>query len=210
MELLPCAPCLPEHHLQLLSVLHGRAYFGAACAYQVLPRLEPCFFHRVSSPSLAQQPGAQTARPSRKLGSYHSHRVSHPLPPLRPRPAQGCPEALNLVAAMVQQDASQRPSMEAVLAHPLWWSEEQRLQFLVDISDRWGGCWGGCAAAAAGGGACCVCWVCCPGVCVQGGSPALPNHCCFAKSLLNLCFLHPTCSHPSHPLPAPFLAESLT
>jgi hypothetical protein len=37
---------------------------------------------------------------------------------------------------MVQQDAAQRPGMEAVLSHPLWWSDAQRLEFLCDVSDR--------------------------------------------------------------------------
>jgi len=26
--------------------------------------------------------------------------------------------------------------MAAVLGHPFWWSDEQKLQFLVDVSDR--------------------------------------------------------------------------
>eukprot|EP00775_Hariotina_reticulata_P013052 gene13052-13179_t len=46
------------------------------------------------------------------------------------------PEALNLVAAMLQKSPGARPTMSAVLSHPFWWSDEQKLQFLVDVSDR--------------------------------------------------------------------------
>jgi len=46
------------------------------------------------------------------------------------------PEAANLVGAMLLKDPAVRPVMPAVLGHPLWWSAEQQLQFLVDISDR--------------------------------------------------------------------------
>ncbi|GAX84340.1 hypothetical protein CEUSTIGMA_g11762.t1, partial [Chlamydomonas eustigma] len=45
-------------------------------------------------------------------------------------------EALNLLSAMLIKDATLRPSMPAVLSHPLWWGAEKQLQFLVDISDR--------------------------------------------------------------------------
>lgn len=38
---------------------------------------------------------------------------------------------------MLSKSPGQRPNMPAVLGHPFWWSEEQRLQFLVDVSDRW-------------------------------------------------------------------------
>jgi hypothetical protein len=45
--------------------------------------------------------------------------------------------AINLqVSAMLSKSPAARPSMSAVLGHPFWWSEEQRLQFLVDVSDR--------------------------------------------------------------------------
>jgi hypothetical protein len=40
------------------------------------------------------------------------------------------------VSAMLSKSPAARPSMSAVLGHPFWWSEEQRLQFLVDVSDR--------------------------------------------------------------------------
>lgn len=51
-------------------------------------------------------------------------------------PLQRWPEALNLVAAMLQKSPGARPTMSAVLSHPFWWSDEQKLQFLVDVSDR--------------------------------------------------------------------------
>lgn len=52
------------------------------------------------------------------------------------RPLIDFPEALNLVASMLSKNADFRPSMAAVLHHPMWWSPERRLQFLVDVSDR--------------------------------------------------------------------------
>jgi hypothetical protein len=45
-------------------------------------------------------------------------------------------EAYNLVLAMLHKKPSHRPAMQEVQRHPLWWSTEQRLQFLLDISDR--------------------------------------------------------------------------
>lgn len=46
------------------------------------------------------------------------------------------PEASHLVSAMLAKDPSRRPSMPAVAAHPLWWNDERKLQFVMDISDR--------------------------------------------------------------------------
>jgi serine/threonine protein kinase len=46
------------------------------------------------------------------------------------------PEAVNLLSAMLSKQPLQRPLMAGVLRHPFWWSDEQRLQFLVDVSDR--------------------------------------------------------------------------
>lgn len=46
------------------------------------------------------------------------------------------PEAVNLIGAMLSKSPAARPTMDGVLAHPFWWSVEQRLQFLVDVSDR--------------------------------------------------------------------------
>ena len=48
----------------------------------------------------------------------------------------GNPEAQNLLAAMLQPEAKQRPSMEAVMAHPFWWRHGRRLAFLLQVSDR--------------------------------------------------------------------------
>jgi serine/threonine protein kinase len=48
------------------------------------------------------------------------------------------PEAANLIGAMLSKSPTARPSMAGVLAHPFWWGVERRLQFLVDVSDRWG------------------------------------------------------------------------
>jgi serine/threonine-protein kinase/endoribonuclease IRE1 len=49
---------------------------------------------------------------------------------------QKWPEAVNLLSAMLSKQPLQRPVMAGVLRHPFWWSDEQRLQFLVDVSDR--------------------------------------------------------------------------
>lgn len=54
------------------------------------------------------------------------------LPPLSPG------RMLPQVSAMLCKSPAARPTMAAVLGHPFWWSEEQRLQFLVDVSDRCG------------------------------------------------------------------------
>lgn len=40
------------------------------------------------------------------------------------------------VYAMLHKGPPNRPAMQAVQRHPLWWSTDQRLQFLLDISDR--------------------------------------------------------------------------
>jgi serine/threonine-protein kinase/endoribonuclease IRE1 len=59
------------------------------------------------------------------------------------------PEAVNVVRAMLSKNPTARPTMAGVLAHPFWWGVEQRLQFLVDVSDRWGPEKGGAAPAIA-------------------------------------------------------------
>ena len=61
--------------------------------------------------------------------------ILHSAPDLSPLGSHQA-EAANLLSAMMNKDAAERPTMPAVLAHPLWWSAEQQLQFLVDISDR--------------------------------------------------------------------------
>jgi hypothetical protein len=37
---------------------------------------------------------------------------------------------------MLAKAPEARPTMQAVKGHPMWWSPDKRLQFLVDISDR--------------------------------------------------------------------------
>eukprot|EP00798_Chlamydomonas_sp_ICE-L_P020835 gene20835-27667_t len=51
-------------------------------------------------------------------------------------PLSSHPELLNLLSPMLNKKPESRPSMVAVLAHPVWWTADQQLQFLVDISDR--------------------------------------------------------------------------
>jgi serine/threonine-protein kinase/endoribonuclease IRE1 len=81
-------------------------------------------------------------------------------------PLQKWPEAVNMLSAMLMKPHVKRPSMAGVLHHPFWWSDEQRLQFLVDVSDRWvqgreWGCWAWAAVTLWGGhvgvGLCRVC-----------------------------------------------------
>jgi serine/threonine-protein kinase/endoribonuclease IRE1 len=47
-----------------------------------------------------------------------------------------CREAVNLISAMLSKQPGARPTMAGVLQHPFWWGVEQRLNFLVDVSDR--------------------------------------------------------------------------
>jgi serine/threonine-protein kinase/endoribonuclease IRE1 len=46
------------------------------------------------------------------------------------------PEAEALVRACIDADPSKRPSAKDVLAHPMWWDAEKKIQFLIDASDR--------------------------------------------------------------------------
>ena len=46
------------------------------------------------------------------------------------------PEAEALVKACIDADPSKRPSATEILAHPMWWDAEKKLQFLIDASDR--------------------------------------------------------------------------
>ena len=45
-------------------------------------------------------------------------------------------EACNLIGAMIQRDPKKRPTVAAVLAHPMWWNSDTRLSFLTDLSNR--------------------------------------------------------------------------
>ncbi len=44
--------------------------------------------------------------------------------------------ARSLVERMVQREQADRPTTQAVLRHPLFWSREKVLAFLQDVSDR--------------------------------------------------------------------------
>jgi len=46
------------------------------------------------------------------------------------------PEAHHLIAMMIDPDANSRLSAEEAVRHPFFWSDERRLAFLVDVSDR--------------------------------------------------------------------------
>ncbi|RWS26312.1 serine/threonine-protein kinase/endoribonuclease IRE1-like protein [Leptotrombidium deliense] len=42
----------------------------------------------------------------------------------------------NLIESMISSNPNERPTVESVLKHPLFWSKDKQLQFLQDISDR--------------------------------------------------------------------------
>ena len=46
------------------------------------------------------------------------------------------PLAKQLISSMLEHNPWKRPNMKAVLAHPFWWPDRKRLQFLIDLSDR--------------------------------------------------------------------------
>ncbi|GLI64471.1 hypothetical protein VaNZ11_007744 [Volvox africanus] len=72
------------------------------------------------------------------FGDNHYERDARILrgdPVLAPLAAAGS-EAFNLVSSCLAREPLQRPTVGAILAHPLWWGDERRLSFLVDISDR--------------------------------------------------------------------------
>lgn len=46
------------------------------------------------------------------------------------------PEAEALVRACIDADPAKRPAAKDVLAHPMWWDGEKKVQFLIDASDR--------------------------------------------------------------------------
>ena len=45
-------------------------------------------------------------------------------------------EAEQLLRSMLTFKPKGRPNMRAVMSHPFWWPHHQRLQFLIDMSDR--------------------------------------------------------------------------
>lgn len=47
-----------------------------------------------------------------------------------------CPEAMDLITTMLEKDPAKRPTIEEVMDHPFWWNERQKLQFLIELSDR--------------------------------------------------------------------------
>jgi len=55
---------------------------------------------------------------------------------LRALRALNLPEAEDLVRAMIARKADVRPTAEAALHHPFFWSDATRLAFLCDVSDR--------------------------------------------------------------------------
>ena len=46
------------------------------------------------------------------------------------------PEAENVIMAMLQPQPQDRPGIDAIMAHPFWWTAARRLGFLIDLSDR--------------------------------------------------------------------------
>ncbi|GFR44013.1 hypothetical protein Agub_g5168 [Astrephomene gubernaculifera] len=73
------------------------------------------------------------------FGDSHYERdanILHGAPRLGPLAAAAGPEAAHLVGACLGKEAGRRPVLPEVLGHPLWWSDERRMAFLVDISDR--------------------------------------------------------------------------
>lgn len=46
------------------------------------------------------------------------------------------PEAVDIVRKMIHPESTERPTAEAALAHPFFWTDAMKLSFLVDISDR--------------------------------------------------------------------------
>lgn len=44
------------------------------------------------------------------------------------------PEAVNLIGAMISKDPKRRPSIEAVRAHLVWWTAQQALLFVIQVS----------------------------------------------------------------------------
>ena len=47
-----------------------------------------------------------------------------------------CPEAMDLITTMLEKDPGRRPTIDEVIDHPFWWNQRQKLQFLIELSDR--------------------------------------------------------------------------
>ncbi|KMS93545.1 hypothetical protein BVRB_030400, partial [Beta vulgaris subsp. vulgaris] len=58
------------------------------------------------------------------LGRYNLDRIRH------------LPEAVDLIQSMLSFDPQQRPLCTEVLRHPFFWSDEKKLEFLQEVSDR--------------------------------------------------------------------------
>lgn len=46
------------------------------------------------------------------------------------------PEVHDVLQGLLAQHPEKRPRVESVMSHPLWWASDQRLAFLIDVSDR--------------------------------------------------------------------------
>lgn len=64
-------------------------------------------------------------------GNIASSRAS-----LEPLEKLQLPEAVDIVKKMIHPESTERPTAEAALAHPFFWTDAMKLCFLVDISDR--------------------------------------------------------------------------
>ena len=53
-----------------------------------------------------------------------------------PQLMSSCPEAIDLLGGMLAHKAEMRPSIKAVMSHPLWWGCQRKLSFLIAVSDR--------------------------------------------------------------------------
>ena len=51
-------------------------------------------------------------------------------------PIEDVPCAVNLISAMLSNNAENRPKSDEILEHPMWWTAHDRLAFLSDFSDR--------------------------------------------------------------------------
>jgi hypothetical protein len=127
------AACFPAA-VAVLSSAHTNFLLPVACGC-----MSCCCCHSLL---LLLPPTATAAAAAAVIGGRHPFGDAYDRDPNILRgaatltPLQRWPEAVNLVAAMLQKSPGARPTMSAVLSHPFWWSDEQKLQFLVDVSDR--------------------------------------------------------------------------